>query len=538
MADKATGREGGPRWQLPWSWARKLGTVLRSGPRKRNLTLVALLNAGAAGSEYAARMVTSFVVIPLVEAALGKFGFGAWRWIQSTVSYGAPLGGKPTHALKWTLATMQESEDYGEKRRQVASGLVVAVLLSPVVVIGGATLAWYAPGWLSAPTVWVTPIRVAIAVITADAVVTNLLAIPRAVLEGENLAYRRLGITVLIILAGGGLTIGAIALDTGLAGIAAAVLITSLISLVAYLLIASREVAWFGLERPSRPDVKRFFGLGAWFMAWSLVIQGVRNSDVVLLGLMASAALVTEYTLTSYLPATIGAVVLIGLTGVTPGLGGLMGAGRLDKVRDLRHELSRLTWMITLPAATTVVLLNRSFLALWIPEEVYPGVLEATLIVVLAIQLIYLRNDANIIDLSLDLRVKVLLGFISVAASVGLAWLFMEIFDSAILGLVVGYLIGRSLMVVGYARIVSTLVSDSLIFQVRKVLRPLLVGASILAGSAYLSETLLIESWLLLASTALGVFVASVVLLLWLGFDQGARMAMTERLRAARIGRR
>lgn len=535
MADKATGRDGDSARQMLSSRLQRFKSVLRKGPRRRNLTLVAVLNAGAAGSEYAARLVTTFIVRPLVVGALGSFGFGAWQVIQSTVSYAAPLGGKPTHALKWTLATMQESEDYGEKRRHVASALVVALLLSPVVVLGGSVLAWYLPGWLSAPVSWVTPIRVAVAVVTADVVVTNLLAVPRAVLEGENLAYRRLGITVLIILAGGGLTIGAIALDAGIGGIAAAVLITSLISLLAYVIIASREVGWFGLERPSRGDVKRFFGLGAWFMAWSLVTQGIRNSDVVVLGLVTSAALVTDYTLTSYLPATIGAVVLVGLTGVTPGLGGLMGAGRLDKVRDLRHELSRLTWMITLPAAATVVLLNRSFLGLWVGEEFYPGVLEATLIVVLAIQLIYLRNDANIIDLSLDLRVKVLLGVISIAVSVGSAWFFMAVFDSGILGLVVGYLIGRSLIVVGYARIVSSLVGDSMVVQLRKVLRPLLVGTGLVAVAAFASELFLIENWLMLALVATGVFVALIIVLLWLGFDQDARATMLDRLRATRF---
>lgn len=536
MADKAPAQHGAV-WRLPLDWLRRFRTLLRTGPGKRNLTLVAILNAGAGGSEYAARMVTTFIVQPLVVAALGSFGFGAWQVIQSTVSYAAPLGGKPTHALKWTLATMQESEDFGDKRRQVASGLVIALLLSPVVIVGGAALAWFLPGWLSAPERWVLPLRVAIAIVTADVVVTNLLALPRAVLEGENLAYRRLGITVLIILAGGGLTVAAVALDTGLVGIAAAVLLTSIMSLFTYLRIASREVTWFGLERPSRADVRRFLGLGAWFMAWSLVNQGIRRSDVVVLGLVASAALVTEYTLASYLPTTIGAVVLVGLTGVTPGLGGLMGAGRLDRVRALRHELARLTWMLTLPAAVVVVLLNRSFLALWVGETFYPGTLEVALIVILALQLVYLRNDANIIDLSLDLRIKVLLGVVTVALSVGLGWLLMESLDSGIVGLVLGYLLGRSVTLVGYAKIVSSLVDDRLGSQVRRLVRPVLVGAALLAAAAYTSEFVFIQSWLVLILAGIGAFALAAALLLPLGFDGKARTAVIERLRAARPGR-
>lgn len=508
--------------------------MLRKGPNGRNLTLVAILNALAGGSEYLARMVTTFFVRPIVVAALGSFGFGAWQVIQSTVSYAAPLGGKPTHALKWTLATMQESENYGEKRRQVTSGLVIALLLSPVVLVGGSLLAWYLPGWLSAPESWVTPLRVAIAIVTADVLVTNLLALPRAVLEGENLAYRRLGVTVLVILAGGGLTVAAVELGTGIVGIAGAVLVTSLISLIVYIRIASREVSWFGLERPSRAEVRRFLGLGAWFMAWSLVTQGIRQSDVVVLGLVASAALVTEYTLASYLPTAIGAVVLVGLTGVTPGLGGLMGAGNLDKVRALRHELARFTWMLTLPAAVTVILLNRSFLALWVGETFYPGTLEAALIVVMALQLVYLRNDANIIDLSLDLKVKVLLGVVTVVLSVGFGWLLMEQLESGIVGLTLGYLLGRSVTLVGYARIVSTLVGDRLTYQARKVARPMLVGTAMLAAAAYASRLVLIENWLGLIAAAVGVFALSAAILLPLGFNDEARAAVADRIRAAR----
>ena len=54
-------------------------------------------------------------------------------------------------------------------------------------------------------------------------------------------------------------------------------------------------------------------------------------SDVVLLGVLDSVELVTTYSLTKYAPETLIMFVGIMVFGITPGLGGIIGSGNLQK---------------------------------------------------------------------------------------------------------------------------------------------------------------------------------------------------------------
>ena len=58
--------------------------------------------------------------------------------------------------------------------------------------------------------------------LVVNLIVENLLLIPQSVVQGENLGYKRLGTSTLIVLLGGAATIGAAEAGLGLVGVAAA----------------------------------------------------------------------------------------------------------------------------------------------------------------------------------------------------------------------------------------------------------------------------------------------------------------------------
>ena len=58
---------------------------------------------------------------------------------------------------------------------------------------------------------------------------------------------------------------------------------------------------------------------------------------------------------------------------------------------------------------TSILLWNRSFIGLWVGADRYSGSFPHSLIVIGVIQLVFIRSDANIIDLTLRLSQKVLL---------------------------------------------------------------------------------------------------------------------------------
>ena len=142
-------------------------------------------------------------------------------------------------------------------------------------------------------------------------------------------------------------------------------------------------------------------------------------SDVVVLGVVASPALVTTYTLAKYLPQAIIVAVATLIVAIMPGLGGMIGAGELTRAVRIRRETMSLIWLFTIVAGTTVLLWEASFLQLWVGGRYYPGSGAVLMIMLMVLQFGLIRTDANIIDLTLNLRMKVLLGAISAVASVG-----------------------------------------------------------------------------------------------------------------------
>ncbi len=61
----------------------------------------------------------------------------------------------------------------------------------------------------------------------------------------------------------------------------------------------------------------------------------------------------------------------------------------------------------------------------------------------MVVQLTLIRVDSNIIDLTLNLRWKVLLGLVSAGLSVAFAWVLVSRFDMGIAGVTIGFMAGR-----------------------------------------------------------------------------------------------
>jgi O-antigen/teichoic acid export membrane protein len=512
----------------------------RPGGRRRllsdhSLTRKASLNAVAAMLDYAARLVVGFVLNPLLVTRLGDAAFGVYQVLGRLIAYGSPAGGRPSQALKWTLAHHQHSTDYEEKRRQVGSAFTVWILFLPLLVAVTAVLAWFAPIWLDVPDDLTTTVRIAAGLLALDLIVTNLVTIPQSVLQGENLGYRRMGMTTLTVIGGGVLTAIVALLGGGLIGVAASVLVTTLVTGATFLWVVRRNVAWFGMVRPPLREITPFVRLSVWFLLWNLVIQLMRGSDVVVLGIAASAEVVTVYVLARYVPEAIFGVAAIVVSAVMPGLGGLVGARDGERAAGVRAESMSATWLIATVCGAVYLLYGEAFLALWVGAEYYPGRTASLLIVVMVLQFALIRNDASIIDLTLELRGKVLLGLVSAGLAIGLGVMLVDIAEQPITGLALGFIAGRALLSITYPWLVSRRLGVSPWRQFLGSVRPGIVTAGLFGAALALEPRATTGSWLVLvlACAALTPAVAFLAYVAGLSRDQRRRL----RGRATRLVR-
>jgi O-antigen/teichoic acid export membrane protein len=477
----------------------------RRGPLRRfvasalsddTLSKKASLNMLASVLDYGARVVVGLVINPILVSRLGDLVFGVYQVLGRLIGYATPAGGRPSQALKWTIAHEQYSTRYDEKRRQVGSALTVWFLFLPALAVAGGVLAWFAPVLVHAPSSLHLTIRIAAGLLVLDLIATNLLLIPQSVVQGENLGYKRMGLSTLVVVVGGGLTAAAALLGAGLIGVTAAVLATTVLTGAVFWWVARSYVTWFGISRPALAAVWSFVRLSGWFLLWNLVMQLMRASDVVVLGIAASPELVTVYTLSRYVPEAIFGAVAIVVSGIMPGLGGLIGARDLGRAIAVRTESMSATWLIATASGAAFLLWQESFLRLWVGEEYYPGRLATLLIIALILQFAFIRNDASIIDLTLKLRGKVLLGLVSAGLSIAIAIVLLRTWERGISALVVGFISGRLLLTVAYPWLVARYLGLSVSGQLRGAVRPLVVCAALFGGATLVAPLADAGSWL------------------------------------------
>jgi hypothetical protein len=210
----------------------------------------------------------------------------------------------------------------------------------------------------------------------------------------------------------------------------------------------------------------------------------------VVLGLFNSIVSVTSYTLTKYVPEMMISIIANVVFAIMPGLGGIIGSGDLKRAIRLRGEIMSLVWLVVTAMGSSVLLWNRAFLGLWVGIERYSGSMAHLLIVIGVMQLVFIRSDATIIDLTLRLSQKVLLGLLSVTISVVTASLLVGYFKFGIIGLCLGVMSGRLILTVGYPLLISRFLEIPVSAQLKALVRPLLVS-TILFGSAIAVDALI-----------------------------------------------
>jgi O-antigen/teichoic acid export membrane protein len=503
------------------------------------LTKKAYLNAVAAALDYAVQIVVAFIVTPWMVAGLGDYFYGVWQMLTRLVGTISPASGRPTQALKSILANQQASTDYELKRRYVGGALAVWALFLPFLGVLGGILVWFVPFWLNIPAELFWQVRATILLLFTNLVMLSVAGLPQAVLQGENLGYKRMGLSALLVLVGGGLTGLALFLGMGIIGAAAAALTGTLLTGLLFVLVARAYTPWFGVARPSSALTRQFLGTSAWFMGWNLIMNLMTASDVVVLGLLNSVESVTSYTLTKYAPETVVGLVATIVFGITPGLGGMIGTGDHERAAQVRGEIMALTWLALCSMGSAIVLWNRAFLGLWVGPGRYAGAIPGLLIVLVSCQFVLIRNDAAIIDVTLRLRNKVLFGGLSVALTLIGSIALVGYFKLGIVGLCIGLIAGRTVLSIGYPVLVGRYLGVRLLSQLKGIVRPGMVmillfaaslGLEFLTSAAHLSG---LKGWIIFIVGAGTTAIVALLVAFGGGLSGRQRQRLVRRTRAA-----
>ncbi len=463
-------------------------------PRGAALTHRASLNALQALIDYVAKLIVTFVVTPILVTALGRSLYGVWEMLARLIGYMSASDARPMEALRLVLATRQGRSDPAGHRRAVGSALVVWVIFLPLVVAVGAVLVWLAPIITKVSAELRPTVRVAAALLVGCFLVTGLATVPESILRGMNLGYKRMGLQAGLSLVGGALLALAVRNGLGLRGAAASQLIIGALTGICFWLLARRYVSWFGVARPTRPEVGALLGMSGWLAGGELIANVSLASDVLILGAVVSSSTVTTYVLTGYAARLALGLHFRAVGSAMPGLGGVLGERQFERAAHLRRELLALTWLCATAVGATILLWNRSFIALWVGPQLYAGPWVNLLIVLVTIQTALVRSDAFVLDAALQPRARVIISAVAAVLVLGVGILLAPSLGMA--GVCLGLLAGRAVQSIAYPALVHASLGGRRAVPWRPVLRPLLASVLVLGATAVLGERLLAPGWI------------------------------------------
>lgn len=320
-------------------------------------------------------------------------------------------------------------------------------------------------------------------------------------------------------------------LDSGVIGVSLASLATTILTGALFLQVARAHIPWFGVARPTRKSTSKFLALSGWFLGWNLVMRSIAAGDVLVLGIFDSAELVTTYTLTKYAPGTMVNFIAMVVFGITPGLGGIIGAGDLKRASKVRNEIMLFTWLLSTAVGASVMVWNRSFLSLWVGPEHYAGAQATLLVIIMIVQFVIIRNDANIIDLTLELKQKVLLGLLATGISLGTAIIFVGPLEMGIIGMCLSFIAGRSILSLAYPWLVGRFLGVTMTSQIKGIIRPALTAAAIFVLVFLQAGRFSAQSWPALIISSGSTFVGVSLFAFAVGLSNKQRSRVWRRIR-------
>ena len=458
------------------------------------LTRRASLTALASLLDYFVKAGVSLVITPILVGGLGRTLYGVWEMLGRIVGYMAAADGRPTEALRLVIS-QQQSAGAEQNRRSVGAALLVWILMIPLVAFVGGILAWLAPTLTHAPRESWSDVRLTCVLLVVSFMFTGLAAIPESVLRGMNLGYKRMGLQALMSIITGGLAAWAVYEGLGLPGIGGSQIVRAALIGVFFWILGKKYVSWFKVAKPTRPDVKALLGMSVWLSVGELVAKLLLASDVLILGAVVSPAAVTTFVLTGYAARTGLGIFVFTAGSAMPGFGGVLGKGQMDRAVQLRRELLTLTWLFVTIVGATILVWNRSFLHLWVGSTNYAGPWVDLLIVTIVAQTAFIRTDSYIIDAALRPKGRVVVGALTVVATLALGITLTHAFG--IVGLCVGMLMGRAIQSVAYPLLVRSCLNHPAVTAANRLaaLRLFAVTAVLFAIGNFFGRRVVAASW-------------------------------------------
>jgi O-antigen/teichoic acid export membrane protein len=488
--------------------------------KQNGLSRTALKNAVQLVVDQLARVIVGFLLTPIIVSQLGAAGFGVWQVLQKASMQLAMLDGRSPEVLKWVIASKQGDVDIAAKQRAFTSAVLVLACFMPLLIFAYGLLVLFFPAYSGLVQGGLIDARIAIVLLAISALLMSIAMLFEASIRGSNIAYKLLGSQAALLLLGGALSAAAVYAGYGLVGLAGVQILVSLMFIVVYIKVARKNLPWIGFSRPPRKDFFEALQRSKWYTTWAFVSTFIFTGDVIVMAAFVSASLVSSYVLTMYLMQMVTVIILTAVSSALPGLAGIVGQKQYLRASALRKESLTYCWLLATAVSAAIVVINQSFVALWVGADQYAGDDVNALIAICTVQLVFIRHDANLLNLALDVRQKTILGMVSAGFMLLLLMVLVPMFQ--LYGVCLALIAGRSILFFCYPRVISEFLQEELLptFSMRRSI----CTAVIILICWGLSTIIATEDWYALVSWFIVITVISIAFLYAFGLTREERL--------------
>jgi O-antigen/teichoic acid export membrane protein len=471
-------------------------------------------------------LLVGLLVTPAVVSALSGQQYGQWLMLLQFMGYVSLIDLGNSTVLKLDLATQQHLDNDEAKRRQVGAAMLGLALTTPIYLLAGGLLIWAAQSWvIDAPPPSLLP---AALLVLLSLLVGRFSSTLTHVLFGANLDYKATGARTTIAAATAFLDLVIVKMGGGLVGLAANKLLAAILLWAVLHLAVRRQVPWFGCRRPPRAEFWQLFRRNLRYMTaqWGSVFS--EATDVVLIGFLLGPAAAAAYSLTGALIRMFSTTASAMLGSVRSGQGDLFGRGRTDVLASLRLQMHTTTILLFAIVGSVILLVNRSFVGLWVGSEHFAGWPVTLGITLLWLLLTLNRQEIGLLMACLEVNRTAWIHLSSALVSFGAGALLGHQFGLA--AAVLGLVFGQAIAFTRYLRLSAQLLQQPAGRQARALARPALVLAALFAAGIWSGLRLHLDSWFLLAGTAAVVAAVAAGLSWGVAVTQSLKSTLRQRL--------
>lgn len=495
----------------------------------KSLNRAILLNTLTGWIDKIVSILVNFIVRPIIISGLGVSMYGVWEMLNRMTELMASADVRAATTVKWILSINRETESSEILNRSISAGFFASICTLPFYVVLGCMIIYFSPYITKVDDSWFLTVRLSASILLISFIITQIFFIYEQILQGMNIAYKRIGVRACITIAGGLLTYFALKKGFGLLGLVGVNLLVVIVTGISYWLVVRENLRWVKIHRVSLREILSLVKISMDFLIDKLLSIMHRTVDVLLLGYLLSSAVVASYTISSYVMVSLIGFVSMMIASIATGITPLAKENKVSELLSVRSYTYLLLILVYAIASCLTLMFNNSFINLWTQKDLFLGQLDNLLIVLFLFLRLIVDVDKNYICMYLKIKTVNINNAIALALMIVTVFVFIKLFGATgmLVGLILSQICLLSLNAISLKKILQTDLNT-----LGNVPPRVIVIVIILLLASYIGgEVIMIDDWVKLFGCILSSFCFVAGFIYCLGLDRSTKSLILRQIK-------